>query len=212
MPILFSTTSSDGVRTSLTHTRPLLSLWAGAAIIFALALLCSGQSASLVATVAGQIVSEGFLRWRVSVCIATKQEYLDSQDLSTLASHAAPPHAAIGPHPLSGSGCGRGAAGDQRDAHRVAGRSLSYTPIYHPPASLAHILTYCDAGACACTCTAYAEGRRRGRGPKWRRGRVSRFQQWVDRCGYWVHHLGVDRYRERLCAYHAGAWKRVLEL
>ncbi|KAH9980785.1 natural resistance-associated macrophage protein-domain-containing protein [Russula compacta] len=38
----------------------------GAAIIFALALLCSGQSASLVATVAGQIVSEGFLRWRVS--------------------------------------------------------------------------------------------------------------------------------------------------
>jgi len=38
----------------------------GAAVIFALALLCSGQSASLVATVAGQIVSEGFLRWRVS--------------------------------------------------------------------------------------------------------------------------------------------------
>ncbi|KAI9511855.1 natural resistance-associated macrophage protein [Russula earlei] len=38
----------------------------GAAVIFALALLCSGQSASLVATVAGQLVSEGFLRWRVS--------------------------------------------------------------------------------------------------------------------------------------------------
>jgi len=38
----------------------------GAAAIFAIALLCSGQSASLVATVAGQIVSEGFLRWRVS--------------------------------------------------------------------------------------------------------------------------------------------------
>ncbi|KAF8481695.1 natural resistance-associated macrophage protein [Russula ochroleuca] len=38
----------------------------GAATIFALALLCSGQSASLVATVAGQIVSEGFIRWRVS--------------------------------------------------------------------------------------------------------------------------------------------------
>jgi len=35
-----------------------------AATIFALALLCSGQSASLVATVAGQIVSEGFIRWR----------------------------------------------------------------------------------------------------------------------------------------------------
>ncbi|KAH9973228.1 natural resistance-associated macrophage protein-domain-containing protein [Lactifluus volemus] len=38
----------------------------GAAAIFALALLSSGQSASLVATIAGQIVSEGFLRWRVS--------------------------------------------------------------------------------------------------------------------------------------------------
>ncbi|KAH9953383.1 natural resistance-associated macrophage protein-domain-containing protein [Russula dissimulans] len=38
----------------------------GAAITFALGLLCSGESASLVATVAGQIVSEGFLRWRVS--------------------------------------------------------------------------------------------------------------------------------------------------
>ncbi|KAI0323016.1 smf Mn2+ and Fe2+ transporter [Amylostereum chailletii] len=38
----------------------------GAGVTFALALLCSGQSASIVATVAGQIVSEGFLRWRVS--------------------------------------------------------------------------------------------------------------------------------------------------
>ncbi|KAF8257757.1 NRAMP family [Lactarius quietus] len=38
----------------------------GAAVIFALALLSAGQSASLVATVGGQIVSEGFLRWRVS--------------------------------------------------------------------------------------------------------------------------------------------------
>lgn len=36
-------------------------------MIFALALLSAGQSASLVATVGGQIVSEGFLRWRVSV-------------------------------------------------------------------------------------------------------------------------------------------------
>jgi len=38
----------------------------GAAVIFAIALLFSGESASLIATVAGQIVSEGFLRWRVS--------------------------------------------------------------------------------------------------------------------------------------------------
>jgi len=38
----------------------------GAAVIFAIALLFSGESASLIATVAGQIVSEGFLRWHVS--------------------------------------------------------------------------------------------------------------------------------------------------
>ncbi|KAH9170589.1 natural resistance-associated macrophage protein [Lactarius sanguifluus] len=44
----------------------LILILASAAVIFALALLSAGQSASLVATVAGQIVSEGFLRWRVS--------------------------------------------------------------------------------------------------------------------------------------------------
>jgi metal iron transporter len=37
-----------------------------AAFLFALALLCSGQSASLTATLAGQVVSEGFIAWRVS--------------------------------------------------------------------------------------------------------------------------------------------------
>ncbi|ETW86739.1 Mn2+ and Fe2+ transporter of the NRAMP family [Heterobasidion irregulare TC 32-1] len=38
----------------------------GAAIMFALALLCAGQSSSIIATVAGQNVSEGFIRWRTS--------------------------------------------------------------------------------------------------------------------------------------------------
>lgn len=37
-----------------------------AALLFALALLASGQSASIIATVAGQSVSEGFLNWKVS--------------------------------------------------------------------------------------------------------------------------------------------------
>ncbi|OAX42092.1 Nramp-domain-containing protein [Rhizopogon vinicolor AM-OR11-026] len=41
----------------------------GAALLFALALLASGQSASIVATVAGQSVSEGFLNWKVSPII-----------------------------------------------------------------------------------------------------------------------------------------------
>ncbi|PPQ75552.1 hypothetical protein CVT24_013244 [Panaeolus cyanescens] len=38
----------------------------GAATIFAIALLSAGQSSSIVATVAGQAVCEGFLDWRVS--------------------------------------------------------------------------------------------------------------------------------------------------
>jgi len=37
-----------------------------AATLFALALLASGQSSSIIATLAGQTVSEGFIRWRIS--------------------------------------------------------------------------------------------------------------------------------------------------
>lgn len=36
-----------------------------AALLFAIALLCSGQSATITGTLAGQIVMEGFLRWRL---------------------------------------------------------------------------------------------------------------------------------------------------
>ncbi|KAJ7116779.1 natural resistance-associated macrophage protein-domain-containing protein [Mycena crocata] len=39
---------------------------APAATLFAVALLAAGQSSSIIATVAGQAVSEGFLNWRVS--------------------------------------------------------------------------------------------------------------------------------------------------
>lgn len=50
------------------HPENLLrSLAIAAALLFTLALLASGQSASIVATVAGQSVSEGFLNWKVSV-------------------------------------------------------------------------------------------------------------------------------------------------
>jgi len=37
-----------------------------AAFMFALALLCAGQTASITATLAGQVVSEGFIEWRIS--------------------------------------------------------------------------------------------------------------------------------------------------
>jgi Mn2+/Fe2+ NRAMP family transporter len=43
----------------------------GAALLFALALLASGQSASIVGTVAAQCVSEGFLHWKVSVILSS---------------------------------------------------------------------------------------------------------------------------------------------
>ncbi|KAF8905430.1 natural resistance-associated macrophage protein-domain-containing protein [Gymnopilus junonius] len=37
-----------------------------AAVIFALALICAGQTSSITVTLAGQIVSEGFIEWKVS--------------------------------------------------------------------------------------------------------------------------------------------------
>ncbi|KAF8587287.1 natural resistance-associated macrophage protein [Ramaria rubella] len=43
-----------------------IKLGRAAAFMFALALLSAGQSASITATLAGQIVSEGFLEWKVS--------------------------------------------------------------------------------------------------------------------------------------------------
>ncbi|KAF5377515.1 hypothetical protein D9615_005132 [Tricholomella constricta] len=48
------------------HPLPLSGRTIGAAFVFALALLCAGQTASITATLAGQIVSEGFIEWRVS--------------------------------------------------------------------------------------------------------------------------------------------------
>jgi metal iron transporter len=58
--------SSDDADLSGAHR--LVSDYVGnaAGIIFALALLCAGQSASITATLAGQIVSEGFLEWKTS--------------------------------------------------------------------------------------------------------------------------------------------------
>ncbi|KAF5312070.1 hypothetical protein D9619_003401 [Psilocybe cf. subviscida] len=42
------------------------SLGQGAAVVFALALVCAGQTSSITVTLAGQIVSEGFIEWKVS--------------------------------------------------------------------------------------------------------------------------------------------------
>ncbi|KAJ8596811.1 Nramp-domain-containing protein [Rhizopogon salebrosus TDB-379] len=48
------------------HTLMLQNLGKGAAFLFALALVCSGQTASVTATLSGQIVSEGFILWNIS--------------------------------------------------------------------------------------------------------------------------------------------------
>ncbi|KAF9472570.1 natural resistance-associated macrophage protein, partial [Pholiota conissans] len=63
-------TATDGPA-SLFDAYDLIRDWVGqsAATLFAIALLCSGQSSSIIATVAGQAVCEGFLQWRVSPVI-----------------------------------------------------------------------------------------------------------------------------------------------
>ncbi|OJA18838.1 hypothetical protein AZE42_00814 [Rhizopogon vesiculosus] len=48
------------------HSLMLQNLGKGAAFLFALSLVCSGQTASVTATLAGQIVSEGFILWKIS--------------------------------------------------------------------------------------------------------------------------------------------------
>lgn len=64
----------------------------GAALLFALALLAAGQSASIVATVAGQSVSEGFLRWKVSVRTSFSDSTIVFSDQNLSACRPPPSH------------------------------------------------------------------------------------------------------------------------
>jgi manganese transport protein len=57
--------STDWVRTAYLTLAPLLGTGA-ASTMFAIALLASGQSATIVGTLAGQVVMEGFMRWRIA--------------------------------------------------------------------------------------------------------------------------------------------------
>lgn len=61
-----SSDNNDSIGLVTMHTLMLERLGAAAALMFALALVCSGQTASVTATLAGQIVSEGFISWNVS--------------------------------------------------------------------------------------------------------------------------------------------------
>ncbi|KAL7419824.1 Manganese transporter smf1 [Cryptotrichosporon argae] len=62
----YGTTGADASDADLAGAFALIKTYVGhgAGIIFALALLFAGQSASITATLAGQIVSEGFVNWR----------------------------------------------------------------------------------------------------------------------------------------------------
>jgi manganese transport protein len=55
---------ADWIRIAFLTLTPLLGA-AAASVLFAVALLASGQSSTITGTLAGQVVMEGFLRWRV---------------------------------------------------------------------------------------------------------------------------------------------------
>lgn len=57
--------ATDWIRVAFLTLAPLLGT-AAASLLFAVALLASGQSSTLTGTLAGQVVMEGFLSWRVS--------------------------------------------------------------------------------------------------------------------------------------------------
>jgi manganese transport protein len=58
------TQDSDWIQVAYLTLAPLLGT-AAASILFAVALLASGQSSTITGTLAGQVVMEGFLRWRI---------------------------------------------------------------------------------------------------------------------------------------------------
>lgn len=64
--MFYSSSNNNSIGLVTMHTLMLQSLGEAAALIFALALVCAGQTASVTATLAGQIVSEGFISWNVS--------------------------------------------------------------------------------------------------------------------------------------------------
>jgi manganese transport protein len=55
---------SDWIRVAYLTLAPLLGT-AAASTLFAIALLASGQSSTITGTLAGQVVMEGFMRWRI---------------------------------------------------------------------------------------------------------------------------------------------------
>ena len=57
-------TPGDWIRIAYLTLAPLLGTVA-ASVLFAVALLASGQSSTITGTLAGQVVMEGFMHWRI---------------------------------------------------------------------------------------------------------------------------------------------------
>ena len=60
--------STDWIQAANLTLAPLMGT-AAASVLFAVALLASGQSATIVGTLAGQVVMEGFMHWRIKPCV-----------------------------------------------------------------------------------------------------------------------------------------------
>ncbi|HVB85715.1 MAG TPA: Nramp family divalent metal transporter [Candidatus Dormibacteraeota bacterium] len=63
--VVYFNASTDWIRGAYLTLAPLLGT-AAASWLFAIALLASGQSATIVGTLAGQVVMEGFMHWHIS--------------------------------------------------------------------------------------------------------------------------------------------------
>lgn len=57
--------NTDWIRVAFLTLTPLLGT-VGASVLFAIALLASGQSSTITGTLAGQVVMEGFMHWRIT--------------------------------------------------------------------------------------------------------------------------------------------------
>jgi manganese transport protein len=62
--VVHFSTGSDWIRVAYLTLAPLLGT-AAASTLFAVALLASGQSSTITGTLAGQVVMEGFMHWRI---------------------------------------------------------------------------------------------------------------------------------------------------
>jgi len=62
--VVHFTADADWIRVAYLTLAPLLGA-AAASTLFAIALLASGQSSTITGTLAGQVVMEGFMRWRI---------------------------------------------------------------------------------------------------------------------------------------------------